>query len=102
MLLLKGQLQQSQVKQCISPVLQRSPLRQGRPLRAGDLLPLSSIGGGVKTGNACPAAWVPAYPAEGAPWEIGVLPGPNAAPDYFTEHDISTLYSATYTVHYNS
>ena len=31
-----------------------------------------------------------------------MLPGPNAAPDYFTEEDIQTLYSATYTVHYNS
>ena len=49
-----------------------------------------------------PQAWIPAYPAEGGPWEIGVLPGPNAAPDYFTDEDIQTLYSATYTVHYNS
>ncbi len=34
--------------------------------------------------------------------QIGVLPGPNAAPDYFTEEDISTFYSSSYSVHYNS
>lgn len=75
---------------------------QGRPLKAGDLLPLGPTSSGVKAGNACPKAWIPAYPAEGAAWEIGVLPGPNAAPDYFTEADIKTFYSALYTVHYNS
>ncbi|KAK9905055.1 hypothetical protein WJX75_008745 [Coccomyxa subellipsoidea] len=75
---------------------------QGRPLKAGDLLPLGPSSSGVKAGNACPKAWIPAYPAGGAAWEIGVLPGPNAAPDYFTEADIKTFYSAPYTVHYNS
>ncbi len=35
-------------------------------------------------------------------WSIGVLPGPNAAPDYFTPEDITTLYSSPYSVHYNS
>ena len=72
------------------------------PLKAGDLLPLAPAAAKPQAGNRVPPAWVPAYPAEGAPWEIGVLPGPNAAPDYFTEEDIQTLYSATYTVHYNS
>ena len=31
-----------------------------------------------------------------------MLPGPNAAPDYFTDEDIETLHSASYEVHYNS
>lgn len=31
-----------------------------------------------------------------------MLPGPNAAPDYFTPEDITTLYSRPYFVHYNS
>ncbi len=79
-----------------------SAVLQGRPLKAGDLLPVGPAVPGVKPGNACPKAWLPAYPAEGAAWEIGVLPGPNAAPDYFTEEDIKTFYSAPYTVHYNS
>ena len=35
-------------------------------------------------------------------WQVSVLPGPNAEPDYFTEEDMKTFYSATYSVHYNS
>lgn len=35
-------------------------------------------------------------------WSVGVLPGPNAAPDYFTPEDIEELYSSSYSVHYNS
>ena len=35
-------------------------------------------------------------------WTIGVLPGPNAEPDYFTPADIDTFYSSAYSVHYNS
>ena len=34
--------------------------------------------------------------------QVGVLPGPNAAPDYFTDEDIATFYSSSYSVHYNS
>ncbi|CAK0782570.1 hypothetical protein CVIRNUC_005782 [Coccomyxa viridis] len=75
---------------------------QGRPLKAGDLLPLTPAAGEPQAGNRCPPSWIPAYPEGSAAWEIGVLPGPNAAPDYFTEEDIQTLHSATYTVHYNS
>ena len=74
---------------------------QGRPLKPGDLLPLGKAAA-AKSGLAVPPAWRPAYPEAGAPWEISVLPGPNSSPDYFTEDDIATLHSATYTVHYNS
>ncbi|KAK9838176.1 hypothetical protein WJX81_006705 [Elliptochloris bilobata] len=74
---------------------------QGRPLKPGDLLPLGKAAA-AKLGLAVPPAWRPAYPEPGKPWEISVLPGPNAAPDYFTEADIATLHSVTYTVHYNS
>ena len=35
-------------------------------------------------------------------WEVDALPGPNAEPDFFTPEDISTFYSSTYKVHYNS
>ena len=77
-------------------------MRQGRPLKAGDLLPLTPAACKPQAGNKCPPSWIPAYPEGSAAWEIGVLPGPNAAPDYFTEEDIQTLHSATYTVHYNS
>jgi urea carboxylase len=35
-------------------------------------------------------------------WELGVLYGPHGAPDFFTDEDITDLFSATYEVHYNS
>ncbi|CAL5223800.1 g6371 [Coccomyxa viridis] len=75
---------------------------QGRPLLAGDLLPLTGAPFQAKEGLRCPKEWVPKYPAGDAAWEVGVLPGPNAAPDFFTQDDINTLHSTTYTVHHNS
>ncbi|MGQ0566866.1 MAG: urea carboxylase [Gemmobacter sp.] len=35
-------------------------------------------------------------------WELGVLYGPHGAPDFFTPHDIDTLFSTRYEVHFNS
>ncbi len=35
-------------------------------------------------------------------WELAVLYGPHGAPDFFTENDISTLFSTAYEVHFNS
>lgn len=35
-------------------------------------------------------------------WEIATLYGPHGAPDFFTDEDIATIFSATYEVHYNS
>ena len=77
-------------------------MRQGRPLKAGDLLPLTPAAGKAQPGSKSPPSWIPTYPEGSAAWEIGVLPGPNAAPAYFTEEDIRTLHSATYSIHYNS
>jgi urea carboxylase len=33
---------------------------------------------------------------------VGVLPGPHANPDYFTDDAIDVFYSSPYQVHYNS
>ncbi len=33
-------------------------------------------------------------------WEIGVLYGPHGAPEFFTEEDIETLFTAEYEVHF--
>ena len=35
-------------------------------------------------------------------WEIGVLPGPQEAPDFFTNEDMEMFYSTSWQVHYNS
>ncbi len=75
---------------------------QGRPLKAGDLLPLGSPLAESRIGLSLPQEWVPQYPAPGEPWQVGVLPGPNGAPDYFTRDDVDTLYTSLYSVHYNS
>lgn len=77
---------------------------QGRALRPGDLIPLGEVpdGAGVKEGVSVPPEWRPAFAGKAEPWRIGVLPGPNAAPDYFQDEDIKDFYSSTYTVHYNS
>lgn len=33
---------------------------------------------------------------------VGVLPGPHANPDYFTDDAMDVFYSSPYQVHYNS
>ncbi len=35
-------------------------------------------------------------------WQVGVLAGPHAAPDYFTPEDIDQLYETEWEVHFNS
>ncbi len=74
----------------------------GRALKAGDWLPLM---------RPCPAeelAVCPApLPAASRPaytrsWEIGVLEGPHAAPDFFTRDDMAMLYATPWEVHHNS
>ena len=71
----------------------------GRTLRHGDVphvhrpktahLPLRTAAAGL----------IPAY---GKHWEIGVLYGPHAAPDFFTEEYIATFFATDWKVHYNS
>ena len=72
----------------------------GRALRAGDVIP---IGGGSAvaptSGSAVPVERRPVLTNE---WEIGVLAGPHAAPDYFTPADIDMLYGTAWEVHLNS
>ena len=104
----------------------------GRVLRAGDVLPLGlpesapkaaalrrpPPRGGTETLGAArrlflesPSAVGPALAAEaaatlvpviGTHWEIGVLLGPHAAPDFFTPDDITTFFATDWQVHYNS
>ncbi len=71
---------------------------EGRPLVAGDRLPL---------GAAAPDAPVrrfrdsrrPHYERE---WEIEVMRGPQASPDYLTEHDMDELLGRSWAVDRNS
>ena len=38
----------------------------------------------------------------GETWEIGVLPGPHANPDFFTNEDMEMFYGTKWQVHHNS
>ncbi|MET7389651.1 5-oxoprolinase/urea amidolyase family protein [Streptomyces sp. NPDC005529] len=68
----------------------------GRALRTGDVLH-----GGAATGFGAP---VPPddRPAFTDVWRIGVVEGPHAAPEFFTEGDIHDFYAADWKVHFNS
>jgi urea carboxylase len=71
----------------------------GRALRQGDVL---HIGAGAPSGgpmSRAPDALIPRYAPH---WDVGVLYGPHAAPDFFTEAFLVRFFEATWKVHYNS
>jgi urea carboxylase len=71
----------------------------GRTLRHGDVLHVHRAADPFAPLRTTPAALVPKYHSH---WEIGVLYGPHAAPDFFTEEFIGTFFSTDWKVHYNS
>src|SRR5690606_24948036 len=75
----------------------------GRALRAGDVLRVPAIEARKREPHDAlcllPASLQPVYPVT---WEIGVIEGPHAAPDFFTPGDIEAFYAAEWEVHYNS
>jgi urea carboxylase len=74
----------------------------GRPLAEGDWLPLVRAVPPVELA-ACPRPLASALrPAIGRTWELGVLEGPHAAPDFLTAPGLKAFYAATWTVHPHS
>ena len=71
----------------------------GRALRAGDVLRVRAAGSPSQAVAEQPSALRASYPDI---WEIGVLYGPHAAPDFFTPAYIDAFFEATLEVHYNS
>lgn len=69
----------------------------GRALRAGDVLHIVAEYELAQTVLA--PDLIPHYTHQ---WEIGVLYGPHAAPDFFTAADIETFFSTNWKVHHNS
>ncbi|MDR4514957.1 urea carboxylase [Nitrosomonas sp.] len=69
----------------------------GRVLHSGDVLHI------LEADNHQPRYLaeesIPSYTDR---WIIGVLYGPHGAPDFFTEADIQTFFTAEWTVHHNS
>jgi urea carboxylase len=74
----------------------------GRPLAAGDWLPLVRA---VPAGElaSCPRPLPPAArPQHTRTWEIGVLEGPHAAPEFLTTPGMRAFYATAWTVHTHS
>ena len=70
----------------------------GRALLPGDTL---HLGGNTPAHDPCaiPSGCIPLI---GNEWQLSVLYGPHAAPDFFTEQDITEFFAAAFQVHYNS
>jgi urea carboxylase len=74
----------------------------GRALMAGDVLHLGvTPAGPAAAPEPCiiPADLMPVISED---WELGVLYGPQGAPDFFTDDDIAEFFASTWEVHYNS
>ena len=71
----------------------------GRVLRAGDVLHAGETVALPAMDAATAAALTPVY---GTHWDIGVLVGPHAAPDFFTPEDMTLFFATDWQVHYNS
>ena len=71
----------------------------GRVLRGGDVL---HLGAAADVPAISPAQAAALTSHHGTHWDIGVLVGPHAAPDFFTPDDIATFFATDWQVHYNS
>ncbi|HEX4475208.1 MAG TPA: urea carboxylase [Polyangiaceae bacterium] len=73
----------------------------GRALKTGDVLHLAGSDASMpsRAARALPADLLPVYARH---WDIGVLEGPHAAPDFFAEEFIQSFYDVNWKVHYNS
>jgi urea carboxylase len=71
---------------------------EGRPLQQGDRLPLGEPGRNGGRRRLAPAA----RPEYARDWEVRVMRGPQAAPDYLTEADLETLFGRAWPVDPNS
>jgi urea carboxylase len=71
----------------------------GRVLRAGDVLRIGKLPDDRTA--FVPAVW-PQPMVYGHEWQIDVLYGPHAAPDFFTPRDIEMFFSTAWEVHYQS
>jgi urea carboxylase len=69
----------------------------GRPLQAGDRLPLGAAGDGAPRRFRAGAR--PEYTRT---WNVRAMRGPQAAPDYLTEDDMQTLFGRDWTIDRNS
>ena len=69
----------------------------GRSLRQSDVLRPSSPAAAV-----APPGDLPERPTFTHEWELTVVPGPHAAPEFMREEDLDALYATAWQVHFNS
>jgi urea carboxylase len=67
----------------------------GRALRPGDFLPIGAPRQPPEQARAV-------LPELTRDWQIRVIPGPQGAPDYFTDDDIDVIFGTRWEVHFNS
>jgi urea carboxylase len=72
---------------------------EGRPLTRGDFLRVNKKGLCRSWKQKLVPASIPQY---GTEWEVGTIPGPHTAPDFFTPADIEMFYNTKWRVHRNS
>jgi len=70
----------------------------GRLLRPGDVLRLNETANAAQC-SSLPPALIPSIDTE---WTLHVIYGPHAAPDFFTEQDMTIFFQSSWEVHYNS
>ncbi|MDK2858037.1 MAG: urea carboxylase [Verrucomicrobiota bacterium] len=71
----------------------------GRAFVAGDILHIGHEPAGDRSVSRLPEETRPVFSGH---WEIGVMYGPQGAPDYFTPDDIATFFATRWEVHFNS
>lgn len=71
----------------------------GRALRAGDVLALAQECNKAIAPKKIPSELLPRIENT---WQVRVIYGPQGAPDFFTERDISVFFETQWEVHYNS
>lgn len=81
---------------------------QGRALKAGDMIPIKEPGSKMIYDNTNEILGNHLFDSlcitsqYTTSWSIGVLPGPHANPDYFTDEDMDMFYATQWRVHENS
>lgn len=74
------------------------PNGNGAPLNAGQQLKTEPVEE-LPTARCLPTELIPKY---GKDWVVGVLPGPQEAPEYLTGQDVEKFYSTTWEVSHNA
>jgi urea carboxylase len=72
---------------------------EGRSLKKGDRLPIGADGEGAAAGRRVKPGVVPSYAID---WEVEAVPGPQAAPDYWTWDDFDHFFSHNWKLDRNS